>query len=339
MRIALIFDDVDSRPDSTADERGVLEAVDAVEQSLSAIGHSPLRVPVAGRPETWLTTLRGVRPELVFNLCEGLNGSSALEPHAAALIELIGLPLTGASAETLALARRKDRVNALLSARGLPVAPWTLIRPGEPTVAWNSFPAIVKPAGEDASVGITQSSVARDPVELAAAIADVLHFGTLIIQQFVPGRELNAGIVADRVLPLAEIDFTRMPSDAWRIVSYSAKWEVGSREDLGSVPVCPAPLSSEQSLRVASIARRAWSALDGAGYGRVDFRIAEDGMPFILEVNPNPDLSPSCGLAHMAGIHGWSYHELVGIIVEEALERAGSSTSVRRPDDPALMLG
>ena len=137
-----------------------------------------------------------------------------------------------------------------------------------------------------------------------------------------PGRELNVGFVGRQMLPISEIRFDSMPPETWPIVTYAAKWTTGSPEDLGTVPVCPANLTPELSKRVAHVAWRAWELLAGAeGYGRVDLRITEDGQPYVLEVNPSPDLSSNAGLARMGQAFGWSYDELVNRIVDEALTR------------------
>src|SRR5690606_10139262 len=126
-----------------------------------------------------------------FNLCEGTNGSSANEWRVAAVIELLGLPMTGSPAETLALARRKDRVNALLSDAGIPVPAWAPVPPDGRLVGWDRFPAIIKPAGEDGSVGITQRSVVGDGAALEAEVA-ASNGGSerrpLLVQEFLPGR-------------------------------------------------------------------------------------------------------------------------------------------------------
>jgi D-alanine-D-alanine ligase len=113
-----------------------------------------------------------------------------------------------------------------------------------------------------------------------------------------------------------------MLPDAWPIVTYAAKWSSGSPDDLGTVPVCPADVSPELTKRIAHVAWRAWELLAGAeGYGRVDIRVTEDGQPYVLEVNPSPDLSSNAGLARMAQAFGWSYDDLVHRIVDEALTR------------------
>ncbi|MGH7482774.1 MAG: D-alanine--D-alanine ligase family protein, partial [Longimicrobiales bacterium] len=156
MKVALLFDDVDARAAATPDERGVLEAVEAVAAALADLGHDCTRVPIGGPIAAWLGRLETDRPDVAFNLCEGAGGSSAHEPRVAAAVELAGIPLTGSAAETLALARRKDRVNALLAAIDLPVPRWLVHTPGAPVPTWRRYPAIVKPAAEDGSVGIMQ---------------------------------------------------------------------------------------------------------------------------------------------------------------------------------------
>jgi D-alanine-D-alanine ligase len=331
MKVCIIFDDVDARPGAAADECGVLEAVDAVEYALRIRGHGVVRAPLSGDPHTWLELIRASAPDLVFNLCEGVNGSSALEAHVAFLVELARLPATGSPADTLALARRKDRVNAILAAAGVLVPAWCIAEGSEMLPEWRRFPAIVKPAAEDASVGITQRSVVSNRSELKNAIAAGVRYGRLLVQDYIAGRELNVGIVGDEVLPIAEIDFGAMPAGAWPIVSYAAKWDAGSTEDRGTVPVCPARLEPEDAERIARIARAAWRAVGGSGYGRVDLRLAADGTPYVLEVNPNPDLAPAAGLTRMAIAHGWSYDELIARITASALHRHPDEISAGAP--------
>lgn len=319
MRIAILHDDVASRPEATPDERGVLEAVEAVHLALRDLGHVPIRIPVGPELDAWTARLTEASVELVFNLCEGVAGRSAHEARVAAVLELLGLPMTGSGCETLALARRKDRVNAILAAAGLPVPAWRTVDREERLRAWDRFPAIVKPAAEDASVGISQRSVVRNRNELAAALAEAARYGEVVVQEFLAGRELVVGIVGEHVLPVAEIDFGALPAGLWPLVSYRAKWEGGSEEDLGTTPRCPAPLDPATLEEATSIALAAWRLVDGRGYGRVDLRADEAGRLYILEVNPNPDLSPSAGLTRMAAAYGWGYVELIGHIVREAV--------------------
>lgn len=319
MIVAILYDDVDARTSATADERGVLEAVEAVDQALGTLGHATVRVPVDRPAGAWLDGVRAAAADLAFNLCEGVAGSSAFEPHVAAYLELLGLRSTGSRADTLALARRKDRVNALLDARGLPVARWTVACNGVART-WRDYPAIVKPVAEDASVGITQRSVVRDAGELTRALHDSAGHAPLLVQRFLEGRELNVGILGDAVLPISEIDFGTMPASRWRVVTYSAKWEADSVEDRGTLPRCPAPIDDALTEQASRLALEAWRLVDGRGYGRVDLRADEADHLHVLEVNPNPDLAPDAGFARMAAAAGTAYVALIDGIVREAVQ-------------------
>jgi D-alanine-D-alanine ligase len=315
VRVAILYDGAARRLAAAPDVAGVVEAVAAVRTSLLELGHEPCEVAADADVPRWAGELRTLAPDVVFNLCEGIGGQSALEVHAAAVVELLGLPMTGAPAQLLAFARRKDRVNAYLDARGILVPVWAEATAAEPPRGWNLYPAIVKPAAEDASVGITRRSVVRDEGELARALREAEPLAPLLVQEFLAGREFNVGFVADTLLPVAEIDFAATPRDAWPLVCYASKWEPESAEDRSAVPRCPAELSPHERDQATAIARAAWRALGGRGYGRIDLRSDDRGRLHVLEVNPNPDIAPSAGLARMAAAAGWSYTELVDAIL------------------------
>ena len=325
MKVAILFDDVASRPAATPDELGVMEAVAATEEALRGSGHETVRIPAGQELEGWSALLRRSDPHAVFNLCEGLGGRSEGEVLAARVVEELGIPMTGNPSTVLALARRKDRVNAFLEESGLPIPPWAVWTGFERTrwaSGWSHFPAIVKPAAEDGSVGITQESVVDSSEELASRLLDVATLAPLLVQAFVGSREINVGVVGDTVLPLAEIAFHELPPGFHPMVGYEAKWAEGSPEDLGTRPICPAPLSPKVAEEGRRMALKAWSAIGGRGYGRVDLRLTEPDSFQILEINPNPDLAPSAGLTRMARTQGWSYGTLVGRILAEALTPA-----------------
>lgn len=308
MRVAVTWDGgAEAGPPDAA---AVREAVDAVVASLLRLGHAAFPVAIERPLERLLPRLEAV--DRVFNLAEGFNGRGEDEPRLAALQKLAGRPVTGARSDTLALARRKDIVNALLSGRGLPVPECALVSAGSDAPGWSRFPAIVKPAGEDGSVGIDDDSIVEHPWELTAALSRVR--GDALVQAFVGGRELAVGIVGTTALPVSEIVF----AGAQRLVSYSAKWSPGSDADRATRPVCPARISRPLHDRVVSLAHESWAAVGGTGYARVDLRTDEAGEPYVLDVNPNPDLTPGAGLARMARAAGWGYDGLIARILEAA---------------------
>jgi D-alanine-D-alanine ligase len=189
------------------------------------------------------------------------------------------------------------------------------------------LPAIVKPAAEDASVGIDQSSVVTSHRKLRQRVAHIeKEYGAAMVQQYVGGREFAVGIVGSTILPLSEIDFAGMPQGTWPILSFDAKWTTGCAEEAGSQPVCPAKVDAPVARQLRAVALSAWRAVRGQGYGRVDMRVDETGQPWVLEVNPNPDISDDAGLSRMAQATGWSYDDLVLRIVE-----LGRSTERKPP--------
>ena len=318
MKVVVLFDGI-SALGKTPDLL-ILETVEAVEAALVADGHEPTRIPV--NPDgRWIERVRRAKPDLAFNLCEGIDGVAALESSVISSLELLGIPYTGSGSWTTSICLRKHVVNTLLEAARLPVPRFGVARAGEPLPSVG-YPAICKPAAEDASLGVEQKSVVKSARALHARVSEMhAEWEDILVQRFVAGREVNVGIVADQVLPIAEIDFSGMPDQYWRIVSYRSKWETGSDEDLGSVPRCPADLPAELVAEIQGIALAAWRVVGGRGYGRVDMRIDEAGRPWILEVNANPDFAPTAGLARMARIAGIDYAEMVRLVCEQAFAK------------------
>jgi D-alanine-D-alanine ligase len=169
---------------------------------------------------------------------------------------------------------------------------------------------------------VEQNSVVRSGRALRRRLREMHErWEDVMVQRFVEGREVNVGIVAGDVLPLAEIRFDDMPRGKWHIVSYRSKWDSGCDEDRGTTPHCPADLDGPLAKTIRRVALDAWRAVGGSGYGRVDLRVDAQGQPWILEVNANPDIAPDAGLARMAGIAGMDYAALIRRVCDEALGR------------------
>jgi D-alanine-D-alanine ligase len=330
VRVVVLYDP--GAEDWTAEDiRGVLKAVSEVARIFSALGHAVRKVPVR-HDMRWLQTARAA--DLAFNLCEGVHGRSEWEEHVVAALEFAGVPVTGAGVWTLGACRRKATANAILAQAGVPIPRWTLAQ-GKIDDDF-PLPAIVKPAAEDASAGLDRGSVVTDRKALRARVAAMTEqFEEVVVQEYIAGREFNVGFVGNRVLPIAEIDFSGMPAGNWPILTYAAKWETGSAEDLGSVPICPANIPQKLADRIAKIAEAAWRAMQGKGYGRVDLRVDDQGRPWVLDVNPNPDLNDDAGLSRMARAAGWDYPDLVRRIAEVALREAQGAKAARELLAPA----
>ena len=151
-----------------------------------------------------------------------------------------------------------------------------------------------------------------------------------MVEQFVDGREFNVALLghpAPRVLPLSEIDFDALPADAPRIVSYDAKWKSGSVDDLGTVPVLHPILPNTVAARVRRVAADAFRAVGVRDYGRVDVRLSPSGIPYVVDVNPNCDLSRNAGMARAAAAVGIDFAALIRLLVRYALRRRRGAPS------------
>jgi D-alanine-D-alanine ligase len=306
-----------------------------VAEALADDTHDVVLVPVAADLCDMRDRIVEIAPDCVFNLCESVARDARLESAVALVLDLMGVAYTGSSPEALACALYKDRMKSVLAAAGIATpASCVMSRGVDPCDV--SFPAIVKPVREDGSAGISAASVVRCEDELRTRVEHVVSaFGQpCIVEEFVDGRELNVALVgypAARVLPLSEIDFAALPVGAPRIVSYEAKWSVGSVADLGTRPVLHPDLPNALATKVRRAAQDAFRAIGLRDYGRVDVRVSSSGVPFVIDVNPNCDLSSAAGLSRAAAAVGIDHHSLVRLIVRYALKRRKAKNKAQQP--------
>lgn len=319
-----------------ANEAGVLESVEAVETALIARAHRVRKFGVGSSVEELLDQLPRIAPaDVVFNLFEGFGGVGRGESEITGLLELLGYPLTGSPAECLALVRDKARTKWLLAGAGLATPEFRLI-PADGPPAEEDFtellargPLIVKPAHEDASLGIGLESVVT---ELAALKRQIQHvrsrFGPVLVEQFIVGREFNAAVLAlgePELLPLAEIEFSGPGPQGWQIVTYEAKWAAGSAADRATPPRCPAQVDRRAAERIGQAALAAFRLTGCRDYARVDMRMDSQGRVYVLEVNGNPDIGPSAGFARSLGVAGIGYEDFADRLVRHAFSSRGAS--------------
>jgi D-alanine-D-alanine ligase len=188
------------------------------------------------------------------------------------------------------------------------------------------YPLIVKPAHEDGSVGISDASVVSSPVELRRRIRRVFEEfeQPALVEQYIEGRELNVAILGNKnptILPISEIDFSGLSEGMPRIVSYEAKWMHGTVHYEGTKGVCPAQVTPQQEATLKETALRCVRLIGCRDYARVDFRMTPGGDIYVLEVNPNPDISDEAGFARSARAFGLSFPEVIGRIMDAAMER------------------
>ncbi|HEX2779953.1 MAG TPA: ATP-grasp domain-containing protein [Gemmatimonadaceae bacterium] len=302
-----------------------------LEEALRAAGHEPVRAMVADDIDPLISTLRRESPDLVFNMAESFGGKSALESNVAALLNLLGLRYTGSSPSGLMLAGDKALTKMVLGFHGIKTPQFATAYRGALEWAGDlSFPVIVKPPQEDASLGITAKSVVRDLKGLMQAMDDLQKEfkQPSLVEQFIEGREFYVGVLGNESptpLPVIELDFSKFPADKPKIASWQAKWGddgAGSGEEFaGTESIFPTNLDPALAEQMQKVAVDAFEALRLRDYARIDLRVTAAGEIFVIEVNPNCYLERQSEFARAAEKGGFPYQVLVERLVELASAR------------------
>ena len=303
-------------------DQGVELCARAVAEALRAAGLEVMVAPITGDVEH---ALRAYSPLewVIYNLGEGFEGRLFEEVRIAWALEAMGYRFTGSDAAALALSTHKARAKEALRRAGVPTPAWQVFcHPEQVTpeaLAGLGYPLFVKPVAEDASLGITVDSVVHTHAALRARVGYIAerYRQAALVEAFVDGREINVALWGDppEILPLSEVDFAGVESPYRRTVSFEAKWEPGSYGWEHSPVVCPARVERSLAERVHEVALRAWGAIGCKGYARMDLRVDRHGVPYVLEVNCNPDTSPDAGFFRSAEAGGYGYPEMVLRIV------------------------
>jgi D-alanine-D-alanine ligase len=307
-------------------EHDVLHTVETVGEVLAAVGFAIDRLGLKRNPGPLLERLANHRPNVVFNLFEGLGDHGQTESYVAGLLDWSGVPFTGCPAEALCIARSKHLAKYLLRGVGLPTAAFRVITQAPVSRCSLAWPVIVKPALEDGSIGLDQGSVVTDQAGFQARVEYLLNtYGApVLVEEFINGREFNVAVIempGRRAHVVSEIVFQNHPKGYWRIVTYDAKWKPESREFQSTPARCPAAISPGQSTVLTGLANQAFDLFGCRDYARIDFRMAASGKTYLIEVNPNPDLGPDAGLAKGLASIGLTYGQFVFQLVDNALGR------------------
>ncbi len=317
----------DARPKRKAPD----EDVQQVYEALKKTGHNPIFLRLDGSRQS-LLELADSETDLIFNMVESFGGDDRADTNVAAYLELLRRRFTGAGAHGLYLAQDKALAKKIFAFHGIHTPYFATVYRGRTTHSHDiEFPVIVKPAREDGSIGIQFGAVCGSIKELMDR-SDYIHAqfdSPALIEEYIEGRELYVGVLGNRepeALPVVELDLSQLPEGVPRIAGSEVKWEEGTEAYEKTKPFFPKDLGDDLVAQLHEKAVQAYQALQLRDYGRIDFRLAQDGTLHVLEVNPNPYLLPTAEFAMAAKRSGRDYAELVGDIVDRALERYGVIT-------------
>ena len=339
LKVAVLYDvwgeEDASEPEATqaGRKRKVKEDREEIFDALGKLGHEPSYYVLDGRPQS-LYGLGKCGADLVFNLTESYAGDDTKEMNVAAYMDLLGLPYTGAGPHAHFLAQDKATAKKMFHFHEIRTPFFATAYRGNIDHAHDvKFPLIVKPQSEDGSIGIDAAAVVTGVKELMERVEYVQNEfdSPALIEEYIEGREIYASVLGSyektEVLPLVELDLSKLPRGTPKIASRDVKFETDSKAYKLTKSTIAEDLDEPTVQKLSETALAAYRAVKLRDYGRIDMRLTPEGEVYVIEANPNPWLSSKHEFAMAAKKSGRSYTQLIGEIVDMALERTRRSAN------------
>ena len=327
-------DSLGFEPEYNINVATVAEEYEAIANALKEEGYRVDLININENIQVLIDLLSKNPPDVVFNLIEFYKEDPSLEHLIAGLFALYGVRFTGSGPFTLALCQRKGMTKQLLLANNVPTPRYKLLtEPRLPGRHGLHYPLIVKPSREDASSGVEKGSVVYNLEQLNERVSKTFeeYNPPILVEEFIEGRELHVSVLGNdppEVLPIIEFDFSELPSDHPNIISFDAKWNPLEESFHRVHSICPAKLSKRVEKKVKAAVLEAYKITGCNDYARLDLRLRNDNKVFVLEVNPNPDLTEGVSFMESAEQIGLSFAQTLSKIVEFALSRQAPSITV-----------
>ena len=320
-KVLLFINTISEHPKE--DERDVLVQAEAVERALKTLGYQHQRVYCSLDLEYVRKVIERESSPLVFNLVETLGGKGSLIHLLPAVLETLKIPFTGSGSYSLLVTTDKVRTKKILRENGVPTPDWII--PGDSRRPDPLKRYIVKPNWEDGSAGITDQSIVRGDTFDFEDFSENIMFRDYFLEEYINGREFNITLLAGpdgpEVMPVAEMLYQDYPDDKPRILNYASKWDPSSFEYHKTIRTfCSGRDDTRIIESMKKLSLQCWEMLEMSGYIRVDFRIDEDQLPYVLEVNANPCISPDAGFVAACSEGGLDYTSMIERILKSTIQ-------------------
>jgi D-alanine-D-alanine ligase len=325
-KIVILHSDI--LPDASQDELDCLIQAQAIAEALRALNYESILLPFELNLNHTITMLQSLKPHAVFNIVETLDSKGSLIYFAPAVLDSLQIPYTGCGTQAMFQTSNKPLAKKIMHYAGIATPDW-IEQDGFSSQKEISGEYLIKSSWEHASIGLDENSLISYTNK-----ADILKEmnlrkeklgGSCYAEVYIDGREFNVALISDKagakVLPIAEMLFKDYSPDKLKIVDYKAKWDADSFEYNNTIRKFDFQDDDFQlisSLREISL--QCWNIFSLRGYARVDFRVDNNGKPWVLEVNTNPCLSPDAGFAAALEQAKIKYHEAIGLIIDNALK-------------------
>jgi D-alanine-D-alanine ligase len=315
-------------------EKGFKKEIIKIRSSLKKYYENVRSLAIDRNVNETIKKITKYKPDVIFNFVESVEGIASYEYCMAGLFELLGYQYTGNIPSCLGNCLNKSRTKNILRSFGIRTPASITVKKSEKITSKDiklTYPLILKLLNEDASIGISEFSVVKNfrALNKHLLFLQKTYKQDILIEEYIEGRELNVAVIGRTVLPVSEIKYTGLPDNLPKIVTYDGKWMQDSLYFKHTIPECPARLHKRLLKKVEEISLEAFDAMNCRDYARVDLRLDEDDQPFVIEVNPNPDISTDSGFARAAKASGIEYSELLFHISQLALSRKKSDTQVK----------
>ena len=328
MKIGLTYDikeqslKAEGLPEDAFEEYDCPETVEALAAAIGSHGHTVLKL---GGGPSFIKNILHIRPDMVFNISEGLGNYRSREAQVPSVLEMLDIPYSGSDPLTLSLCLEKPLTKQMVAACGVATPKWCVINDINDleSVNWKefSFPAFAKPAHEGSSKGIRGASRVDSARQLKELIKRQmpLYAQPMMVEEFISGEEVTVGLLGNnppRFTGIMHVVPRQKSPDFVYSLEVKRNWQQLVQYE------CPAKLDESVLNKIQDSCLKAFKTLGIRDLARMDFRISADGIPYFLEVNPLPGLNPKSGdYIIMGEAMGWSYNSLIGAVLDSAIER------------------
>lgn len=296
-----------------------------VRNTLLKLGHEVIPFGIYNDIEEFIKLVKDEKPDLVFNMSEAFSGKRDFEPNLTALMQLVGVPFTGAGPMSLQLCKDKGLTKVILGYHQIRTPKFIVAKKSKTVQSLKKFqfPAFIKPLQLESSEGISQVSYAENEKEALARVKFIHErLGVdAIIEEFIDGREVYVSILGNEklsVFPPRELFFKQVPEDEPKFATFRSKWDQGYRKKWGIDSGWMEEISDSTQRKLIDVCKKIYRLLQIQGFGRIDLRIKNDEIYFI-EANPNPSIAKKEDYALSANKAGVEYEDLIAKIISLSL--------------------
>jgi D-alanine-D-alanine ligase len=325
-KVVILHSDIP--PDASQDELDCLQQADAIAQTLRHLNYEAILLPFGLDLNQTIIKLKSLKPLAVFNIVETLATKGSLIYFAPAILDILQIPYTGCGTQAVFQTSNKPLAKKIMHDAGIPTPDW-IEQDGFYSQKDNAKAYLIKSSWEHASIGLDEGSLINYTSK--AKILKEMNRrkeklgGSCYAEAYINGREFNVALMSGKagvkVLPLAEMLFRNYAPDKLKIVDYKAKWNADSFEYNNTIRKFNFQKKDAGLISsMREIALRCWNIFSLRGYARVDFRVDNNGKPWVLEINSNPCLSPDAGFAAALQQAKIKYHDAIGLIIDNAMK-------------------